>query len=169
MLMLPLVASAEVVEIDGIYYNLNNKTAEVTKNPNMYTRSVIIPESVSYEGTDYIVTSIGDRAFEGCSSLTSITIPNSVTSIGDLAFYRCSGLTSIIVEAGNSIYDSRNNCNAIIQTSTNTLIVGCKNTIIPNSVTGIAYHAFDGCFRLYSITIPNSVTSIGNYAFCGCI
>ena len=71
------------------------------------------------------LTSIGSSAFENCSALTSITIPNSVTSIGDDAFYNCSSLTSIVVESGNTIYDSRDNCNAIIETETNTLIVGC--------------------------------------------
>ena len=71
----------------------------------------------------------------GLSGLTSVTIPNSVTEIDNEAFSDCSGLTSIKVVGGNSVYDSRENCNAIIETATNTLIRGCKNTIIPNSVT----------------------------------
>ena len=121
--------------------------------------SVTIPNSV---------TSIGDRAFGRCSALTSVTIPNSVTSIGDMAFYGCSALTSIVVESGNSNYDSRENCNAIIETATNTLVAGCQNTIIPSSVTSIGEGAFWGCKSLTSVTIPNSVTSIGNYAFSGC-
>ena len=121
--------------------------------------SVTIPGSV---------TSIGDLAFLVCTGLTSVTIPNSVTSIGDRVFYNCSSLTSIIVENGNSVYDSRNNCNAIIKTATNTLITGCQSTIIPNSVTSIGEGAFLGCSGLTSVTIPNSVTSIGDYAFLGC-
>ncbi|MDY4161502.1 MAG: leucine-rich repeat protein [Prevotella sp.] len=80
----------------------------------------------------------------------------------------CSGLAEIKVANGNSVYDSRNNCNAIIETSTNTLIVGCKNTIIPESVTSIGGRAFYGCSGLTSVTIPNSVTSIGFYALSGC-
>ena len=90
------------------------------------------------EGT----TTIGDGAFRGCSSLQSITIPESVTEIGDGAFRCCSSLQSIVVAKGNPKYDSREGCNAIIKTATNTLIVGCPSTIIPQSVTEIGSHAF---------------------------
>ena len=121
--------------------------------------SVTIPNSV---------TSIGEYAFSECSGLTSIEIPNSVTSIGESAFLDCSGLTSINVESGNTKYDSRNSCNAIIEKATNTLIQGCKTTVIPNSVTSIGDYAFGGCTGLTSVTIPNSVTSIGSSAFEFC-
>ena len=121
--------------------------------------SVTIPNSV---------TSIGADAFFGCDSLTSITIPNSVTSIGETAFFSCGNLTSITVDSNNTVYDSRNNCNAIIEKDTNTLIQGCNNTVIPNTVTSIGENAFAWCEHLTSIDIPNSVTSIGSEAFCMC-
>ena len=114
------------------------------------------------------ITSIGNYAFSNCSGLKSIIIPYSITLIGNYVFLGCSGLESIVVESGNSKYDSRDNCNALIETSTNTLIAGCNNTIIPDSVTSIMRFAFSRCSGLTSITIPNSVTSIGNYAFSGC-
>jgi len=121
--------------------------------------SITIPNSV---------TSIGEGAFAFCGYLTSITIPNSVTNIGVGAFAYCSDLTSIAVESNNTKYDSRENCNAIIETSTNKLVCGCESTMIPNSVTSIGNSAFNGCRGLTSITIPNSVTSIGDGAFCDC-
>ncbi len=113
------------------------------------------------------VTSIGSLAFQDCIGLTSIHIPKSITSIGERAFSSCTGLTDITVANDNLNYDSRNNCNAIIETSTNKLIAGCKNTIIPNTVTAIGDYTFYGCSGLTKINIPNSVISIGEWAFYG--
>lgn len=121
-------------------------------------KSVTLPNSV---------LSLGDWAFYGCKSLTSITIPNSVTNVGERVFEACANLTQMNVSSSNTKYDSRDECNAIIETTSNKLIEGCGNTIIPNSVTSIGEYAFS-CSNKTSIVIPNSVTSIGENAFYGC-
>ena len=114
------------------------------------------------------VTSIGKYAFNRCSKIANVTIPYGVTSIGDSAFAHCEELESIIVDEKNTVFDSRENCNAIIKSKTNELIYGCKSTFIPDSVTKIGKSAFNGCVGLKSINIPESVTSIGDYAFNYC-
>jgi hypothetical protein len=114
------------------------------------------------------VMNIGQNAFRECSKLTSVDIPNSVTNIEGNPFVACFDLSAISVESGNKFYDSRNNCNAIIETSTNTLITGCHKTIIPNSIIEIGSHAFSFCTNLTSIIIPKSVTNIGDGSFSGC-
>jgi hypothetical protein len=171
LLLLPMVAVADAVEIDGIYYNLFPETnvAEVTKHPSGdYSGAVNIPDSVECDSVAYCVKSIEEKAFYGCGSLTSVTIPKSVTSIGFCAFADCSGIASMVVEKGNKIYDSRDSCNAVIITETNELVCGCKATVIPNSVTAVGNYAFSGCGGLTSIDISDGVTLIGSYAFSGC-
>ena len=112
--------------------------------------------------------SIGDRAFEGYNSLTSVTIPDSVTNISENAFYGCGNLESIAVEEGNSVYHSDGNC--LIETESKMLLRGCNTSIIPDdgSVTSIGDCSFEGCSGLTSVTIPDSVTGIGSGAFYGC-
>ena len=121
--------------------------------------SISIPESV---------TRIEDEAFSSCSGLTSLIIHKNILSIGKTIFSGCTNLSSIIVEAENKTYDSRDNCNAIIETGTNTLIEGCKATVIPNSIRSIGDGAFQLCTDLLSIIIPESVVSIGANAFNAC-
>ena len=268
-LLFALVATtalwAHDFQVDGIYYNiLTDKTNEVEVTDNgfsSYSGSIAIPSTVTYNGTTYSVTSIGDDAFYYCSGLTSITIPNSVTSIGDYAFRDCSGLTSITipnsvtsigmgtfdntqwfnnqhdgviyinqvlyrykgtmptntsfqvkegticisggafygcsslvsidipssvvnigmhifyycdslirisVDPANTVYDSRDNCNGIIETKTNSLIAGCQKTILPNSLETIKYGSISACTNLTSIFIPKSVKKIESGSFCAC-
>ena len=243
-IMVSIYASAYVevdgiVEVNGIYYILNDSTkeAKVTSRSDKYEGDIVIPSSIVYEDVEYRVTSIRESAFSrctgltsiimpnsvkiiekytfydcynlstitmpdslyyieesafsgcesltsiilpdsleyiysyafaGCSSLTSINIPPSLKYIGGTTFCDCISLTSIVVDTKNPVFDSRDNCNAIIESSTNTLTVGCKSTIIPNSVTRIGNYAFYKCTGLTSITLPNSVTRIGNYAFYQC-
>ena len=148
----------------------------------LWLTSLVIPNTI---------TTIGNYAFKDCTNLTSITIPNSVTTIGNYSFQNCVGITSvtipssvtkikygpfagcvalssIIVDKNNTTFDSRENCNAIIETETNTLIAGCKNTIIPNGVTCLQYGAFYDCKDLTSIQLPNTITTIENDVFRGC-
>ena len=194
--LLPATAVAHDFEVNGIYYNIDGNNATVTYQGTYYSYysgeyygTVVIPESVTYNGTTYSVTAIGVQAFRDCTGLTSITIPNSVTTIESYAFSGCTGLTSITipnsvttirsnafsscsgltsitipnsvtaigvqvfsdcteltsitVDSSNPKYDSRNNCNAIIETASNTLVIGCQNTVIPNSVTAIIFNKYN--------------------------
>ncbi len=151
-------------KINGIYYNFSGTNAIVTSDgilPGYYTGSVVIPETVTYNGTTYTVTSIGNSAFYHCSGLTRVTIPNSVTSIGGKAFYGCSGLTNINIP------------NSVTSIGYQAFIYcyGLTSVNIPYSVTSIADQAFSGCSGLTSVTIGNSVTSIGILVFdaCSCL
>ena len=262
--LVPLIAQAHDFEVDGIYYNIDGNNVIVTNDgtysvDGRYKGDIVIPESVTYSGVTYPVVSIGNYAFNNCTELTSVVIPNSVTlidedafayctslasvtignslttingwaffgcieltnlnlpntvkTIGEYAFCNCTsltnvnipaslttlggwaffncalteahlpasvshiglsafggcqGLSSLSVASENNVYDSRDNCNAIIETANNILISGCKNTTIPATVTVIGDDAFSGCTELTAITIPDRVTAIGDYAFGGC-
>ncbi|MBR5640360.1 MAG: leucine-rich repeat domain-containing protein [Muribaculaceae bacterium] len=223
--LLPQATWAYDFENDNIFYNKlkDGKSVEVTFNhgpspgPRNYSTDykgdVVIPASVTHNGKNYMVTAIGNVAFDKCVELRSISIPNTVTTIGtaafrstalkqiDLpnsitsihseAFYSCSNMEEIVipssvaevgtqlfgacknmksitVDRGNPVYDSRDNCNAIIETKTNTLITACMASKIPNSVTSIGNAAFANFHEMLSIDIPSSVTEIGDYAFIEC-
>ena len=189
-----------VANSDGktIYYNYNSDGSSVSVTyqgnsyhySNEYTGTVVIPETVTYRGQTYSVTSIGSSAFEDCSGLTSVTIGNSVTSIGSEAFEDCSGLTSVTIP--NSVtsigsdafydcsslkkvivpnFDIKNWCSITFgSSSANPLslahhLYSDENTeitklVIPDDVTSISDRAFSGCSGLTSVTIPNSVTTL---------
>ena len=193
--LLPLLVSADPVEINGIWYNLipKAKQAEVTQNPSGYTGHVEIPSTVSYDGKTYDVTSIGEYAFikfyvsdedgeeEYYRSISSVTIPNSVMSIGEGAFLQCEYLVSVtipesVIKIGNSAFSECTNLSSVVISKGVTSIgngafYNCSRLTsinIPESVTSIGSSAFAGSGSLTSINIPESVTSIGEYAFSGC-
>ena len=140
-------------------YSVTSIEQSAFENCSLLT-SIVIPNSIKR---------IDENAFKNCYSLTSIEIPNSVEYIGSCAFELCSEISSIIVDKENKVYDSRENCNAIIMTEQNVLIVGCMNTIIPTSVTVIGPYAFRGNASLISIEIPSNVEFIGEGAFESCV
>ena len=134
--------------------------AEAAFYYNQELTSIVIPNSVIF---------IDNAAFCGCSNLTSISISESVNSLGTGLFSYCDKLGQITVDEENPVFDSRDNCNAIIETSTNTLVQGCKGTVIPNTVQAIGDYAFFCCTGFTgSLTIPNSVITIGSNAFGFC-
>lgn len=122
-------------------------------------KNIVIPDSV---------TDIGRIAFSGCKSLTEINIPASVIFIRENAFRDCSALNKLTVDKSNEFYDSRNNCNAIIDSETDTLLRGCAKTKIPSTVKAIGSTAFSSCNTIKSFTIPDTITEIGNSAFHSC-
>ena len=192
LLLCATVATAHDIEVGGIFYNITssaNKTVVVTykgssysQYSNEYTGSVVIPESITYNDITYSVISIGERAFYGCSGLTSIVIPNSVTNIGEYAFSGTAWYNNQpngIVYAGNVLYKYKGampvNTSIVIKDGTKAIAndafsycSGLTSIEIPGSVTSIGYSAFWGCSGLTSIIIPNSVTNIGRSAFLGC-
>ena len=206
-LLLPCLAVAHDFEVDGIYYNITSeekKTVEVTSPSDkrivdggykFYRDVVFIPEKVNYDGKEYTVTAIGEKAFEynyellsivmpntirsikefafnGCINLKSLTISSEVSEIGDYAFMGLSSLEHLAVDCHNKTFDSRGDCNAIIRTRTNTLLVGCKATAIPDGVEVIAGNAFISCqdssIEPFELNFPPSVEIIEPLAFNCC-
>ena len=149
MMLLPMMVMGQDyrVQVDNVWYTMNGNYAKALSASNC-SGDIVIPKTVTYyiNGISHNATVIGimEGAFAR-SAIQGVTIPNTVTSISSDAFRGCSQLASIVVEEGNSKYDSRDNCNAIVETGSNTLITGCKNTVIPNTVTTIDSYAFFGC------------------------
>ena len=185
LIFLPIVVSAEEIEIDGLWYNLikKAKVAEVIqyKNNQVYSGELIIPSVVTFESIEYSVSTIREHAFSNCYDLTSVTIPNSVTTIGEGAFEYCCNLISISIPS--SVTSISSNTFAWCSSLTSVTIPNSITTIgknafaycggltsvtIPNSVTNIDDSSFQYCYGLTSVIIPNSVTFIGNYSFSGC-
>ena len=174
--------SAHDFEVDGIYYDITsstNKTVAVTYRGNIYdsysdeySGEVKIPESVTYSGNTYSVTSIGYRAFIECDSLTSVTIPNNVTSIGDEAFSKCVHLSSITIGSGlesigNNAFYYCTNVKSITLNTPNVRtwfsgVFSIKTVVLGNNVTSIEDYAFEGCSNVESIIIGTGVLSIGS-------
>lgn len=125
---------------------------------------LMLPSRVLVKGEEYTITQIGDFANSG---ITNLTIPASVVIIQEGAF-KDNPITSIVVDEKNSVYDSRDNCNAIIETATHKLISGCRNTIFPDSIKSIGVSAFERHMYVASAEIPYGVTEIGDYAFREC-
>ena len=165
MLMTTSSAMAEELKfevIDGFRYLLDSDTKTATlvpKTDGKYSGDIIIPEKVKgNDGVEYVVASLGASCFEGCTGLTSITIPSSVTSLGDYCFPGCSGLTSITIPS--SVTSLGDGC---FQDCS-----GLTSITIPSSVTSLGGNCFWNCSGLTSITIPSSVTSLGDFCFQGC-
>jgi len=156
-----LSAAAYSFESAGIYYNITgNNTVEVTysdRDNNTYSGSISVPETVTNNGTEYSVTTIGESAFKG-SAVTSVSMPESITSIDYDAFYECKNLESVTLPESLTTldYDAFNSCQSL------------KTIKIPSGVTAIPGSCFYCCSSLESVTIPEGVMTIGEYAFCGC-
>ena len=180
-MLLPLLASAEIITVDGIKYSINFLYEAEVVNSYEYSGNITIPPSFMYNGESYVVKKIGKYAFQGSTDLISVVIPNCVTAIGENAFYQCSGLKSVNIPNGvktieNYVFGS---CSSLTKMTIPHGVIsigecafygctGLTSLTIPTSVTHIENGAFQNCYNLSSINIPNSVISIGIYAFCWC-
>ncbi len=182
LLSLSIVTAQDFI-VDNIGYNIISGTTnvEVTKKTECYSGSVIIPSTVNYNSTDYAVTTIGEAAFNMCTDLTGVNIPNSVTSINKIAFAGCNGLTAVdlpdsLITIGIGAFSRCQNLNSIsIPDSVVSIELGafmfCNNlssVSMGNTVNSIGNIAFRGCTSLTSLDIPDSVTSIGENSFAQC-
>ncbi len=179
-----------ITDYDARTVEITYKGKDYNEYKDEYTGDVVFPARVTHRGRTLKVTAFAQDALS-VTAIRSIKIESGIDSIGNFAFSRnyiegtlfipasvkwigkgvlanCTYLEEIVVDAANPYYDSREGCNAIIETATNTLIAGCCTSKIPQGITKIADHAFAGCLRLGSINIPESVTYIGNFAFHAC-
>lgn len=143
----------------GVEFSTCGDITTLTRMPKDFKGAYRIPD---------FVTDLGMGAINGCNGLKSITIPKSITNIGKDNFELCEQLTEMIVDPANPMFDSRENCNAIIVTATDTLVHGCNGSTIPDSIEVIADYAFSQRRNLSSISIPDSVVYIGEFAFLCC-
>ena len=143
----------------GVEFSVCGDSTVLTHMPKDFVGAYRVPDFVS---------SIGLCAINGCNELTSLIIPKSVTVIEKNNFELCEQLTSLVVEQGNPMFDSRDNCNVIIVTATNTLVHGCNSSSIPDGIEVIADSAFSQRRNLSHISIPDSVVYIGEFAFLCC-
>ncbi len=177
-----------VVDANNAYFDSRNNCNAIIRKSDMTLllgcKNTVIPDGVKkIVGEAFFLcvdlksvnlptslVEIGVDAFYGCSSLSQLIIPSGVTTFGGGGnpFKDCGGLQSISVDSNNPVYDSRNNCNAIIKKSGNILIRGCSNTVIPNTVVTIGFSAFSECKDLYSVKLPTGIASIDGCAFDGC-
>ena len=164
-----------------LYQKIDENNVRLSSCIDKKLKTVITPESIEIDGKNYVVTEIGNYAFENCYDLTSITIPNSVTTIGDCAFYNCRGLSTLtiptsVITIGKSAFKGCSGITSITIPNSVTTIgesafmwcSGLTEVTIPNSVTTIGRWAFEYCSGLTEVTIPNSVTTIGSWAFWSC-
>lgn len=188
----PMLGS--MFEVDGITYvptSLSDRTCDIVDyDCNIITSSVNVGPTVIYKNIEFTVNNVNDYAFYGnqyleevilanqgsvgtyafanCTKLTTVNIEEGVTSVGNALFEGCNELATISVAEENAMYDSRNNCNAIIEKAANKLVAACNQTVIPESVTAIGDYAFSACGEMTSISIHKDILSVGNYAFSEC-
>ena len=163
VMMLMTASSAMAEVIDGLRYMLDSDTKTamlLPKKDGKYSGDIVVPEKVKgNDGVEYVVTSLGNECFKGCSGLTSVNIPSSVTSLSYACFKGCSGLTSVnipssVTSLGSGCFEG---CSGLTSVS------------IPSSVTSLGRSCFWNCSGLTSVSIPSSVTSLGDDCFDGCI